>query len=116
MAKWQDKIDKEVEKAAKRFGDSFDKEQFLATNGRVLEYKEKIATTTKRFYGAMERNDLADVKKLIEDLEIVCPVSGSRNWTEVRQFNLMFSTSMGSVSEDSNLIYLRPETALWEFL
>lgn len=111
MAKWQDKIDKEVEKAAKRFGESFDKEQFLATNGRVLEYKEKIETTNKRFYGAMERNDLADVKKLIEDLEIVCPVSGSRNWTEVRQFNLMFSTSMGSVSEDSNLIYLRPETA-----
>jgi len=111
MAKWQDKIDKEVEKAAKRFGDTFDKEQFLVTNGRVLEYKEKIDTTTKRFYGAMERNDLADVKKLIEDLEIVCPVSGSRNWTDVRQFNLMFSTSMGSVSEDSNVIYLRPETA-----
>jgi len=111
MAKWQDKIDKEVEKAAKRFGETFDKEQFLATNGRVLEYKEKIDTTTKRFYGAMERNDLADVKKLIEDLEIVCPVSGSRNWTDVRQFNLMFSTSMGSVSEDSNVIYLRPETA-----
>jgi glycyl-tRNA synthetase len=111
MAKWQDKIDKEVEKAAKRFGDTFDKDQFLATNGRVLEYKEKIESTTKRFYGAMERNDLADVKKLIEDLEIVCPVSGSRNWTDVRQFNLMFSTSMGSVSEDSNVIYLRPETA-----
>ena len=111
MAKWQDKIDKEVEKAAKRFGDTFDKDQFLATNGRVIEYKEKIDSTTKRFYGAMERNDLADVKKLIEDLEIVCPVSGSRNWTDVRQFNLMFSTSMGSVSEDSNVIYLRPETA-----
>jgi glycyl-tRNA synthetase len=111
MAKWQDKIDKEVEKAAKRFGETFDKDQFLATNGRVLEYKEKIDSTTRRFYGAMERNDLADVKKLIEDLEIVCPVSGSRNWTDVRQFNLMFSTSMGSVSEDSNVIYLRPETA-----
>jgi glycyl-tRNA synthetase len=111
MAKWQDKIDKEVEKAAKRFGDAFDPEQFLATNARVLEYREKISATTQRFVSAMERNDLADVKKLIEDLEIACPVSGSRNWTDVRQFNLMFSTSMGSVSEDSNLIYLRPETA-----
>lgn len=111
MAKWQDKIDKEVEKASKRFGDTFDKNQFVATNARVLEYQEKIDKTTARFYGAMENNDLADVKKLIEELEIVCPVSGSRNWTDVRQFNLMFSTSMGSVSDDANVIYLRPETA-----
>jgi glycyl-tRNA synthetase len=111
MAKWQDKIDKEVEKAAKRFGDTFDKDQFVATNARVLEYQEKINKTTTRFYGAMENNDLADVKKLIAELEIVCPVSGSRNWTDVRQFNLMFSTSMGSVSDDANVIYLRPETA-----
>ncbi len=111
MSKWQDKIDKEVEKAAKRFGDTFDKNQFVATNGRVVEYKEKIDSTSRRFYGAMERNDLADVKALIEELEIVCPVSGSRNWTDVRQFNLMFSTSMGSVSDEANVIYLRPETA-----
>jgi glycyl-tRNA synthetase len=59
----------------------------------------------------MERNDLADVKKLIEELEIVCPMSGSRNWTEVRQFNLMFSTQIGSVSDEANTLYLRPETA-----
>ena len=39
------------------------------------------------------------------------PISGTRNWTDVRQFNLMFSTQMGSVSEDTNIIYLRPETA-----
>jgi len=44
-------------------------------------------------------------------LEIVCPVSGSRNWTEVRQFNLMFSTQLGSVTDDAATIYLRPETA-----
>ncbi|NVO21276.1 MAG: glycine--tRNA ligase [Bacteroidetes bacterium] len=111
MAKWQDKIDKEVEKAEKRFGETFDKAQFLATNGRVLEYQAKIDAAGKRFYAAMERNDLADVKKLIEELEIVCPVSGSRNWTDVRQFNLMFSTQMGSVSEETNTLYLRPETA-----
>lgn len=111
MAKWQDKIDKEVEKAEKRFGEAFDKEQFLTTNPRVLEYQAKIDTTTRRFVSAMENNDLADVKKLIEELEIVCPISGSRNWTDVRQFNLMFSTQIGSVSEDANTLYLRPETA-----
>ncbi|HPT01393.1 MAG TPA: glycine--tRNA ligase [Bacteroidales bacterium] len=111
LAKWQDKIDKEVEKAHKRFGEAFNKEQFLTTNPRVLEYQAKIETASKRFYAAMERNDLADVKKLIEELEIVCPISGSRNWTEVRQFNLMFSTQIGSVSDEANTLYLRPETA-----
>ena len=59
----------------------------------------------------LENNDLEGVKKLIEDLEIVCPISGSRNWTEVRQFNLMFSTELGSVAGDAATIYLRPETA-----
>jgi glycyl-tRNA synthetase len=54
---------------------------------------------------------LDDVKQLIIDEEIVCPVSGTKNWTDVRQFNLMFSTQLGSVTEDASTIYLRPETA-----
>jgi glycyl-tRNA synthetase len=111
LAKLEDKINKEVEKAAKRFGDAFDEIQFRATNQRVLENQIKIDNIKDRLYKGLENNDLADIKKLIEDLEIVCPVSGSRNWTEVRQFNLMFSTQMGSVSEDANTIFLRPETA-----
>ncbi|MDL2314754.1 glycine--tRNA ligase [Bacteroidales bacterium OttesenSCG-928-C19] len=111
IAKIEDKINKEVAKAEKRFGEAFDKEQYLATNGRVLEYQEKINKTTARYAELMNTNDLAGIKTLIEELEIVCPVSGSRNWTDVRQFNLMFSTQMGSVSEDASQIYLRPETA-----
>jgi glycyl-tRNA synthetase len=59
----------------------------------------------------MNNGDLVEMKKIIEDCEIVCPISGSRNWTDVRQFNLMFSTQLGSVAEDANTIYLRPETA-----
>ena len=59
----------------------------------------------------MGRNDLAGIKALIEELGIVCPISGTRNWTEVRQFNLMFATKVGSVSEEADTIYLRPETA-----
>ena len=55
--------------------------------------------------------DLAGVKSLIERENIVCPLSGTANWTDVRQFNLMFSTEVGSVAEDANKIYLRPETA-----
>lgn len=111
VAKTEEKIAKEIEKAAKRFGESFDETQYRETNPRVIEYQSKIDTAKKRLYQGLEQNDMADIKKLIEDLEIVCPVSGSRNWTEVRQFNLMFSTQMGSVSEDANTIYLRPETA-----
>ncbi len=111
IAKLEEKIDKEVEKAAKRFGDAFNKQQFIETNPRVIENQEKINQINARFIQAMERNDLADIKLLIEELGIVCPISGTRNWTEVRQFNLMFSTQMGSLSEDASQIYLRPETA-----
>ncbi len=56
-------------------------------------------------------NDLAGFKSLIEQYEIACPISGTRNWTDVRQFNLMFSTEMGAMAEDADKIYLRPETA-----
>jgi glycyl-tRNA synthetase len=111
MAKLEEKINKEVEKAAKRFGESFDEKMFRETNPRVQENLQKIEDIRQRFVAALDGGNLQDVKKLIEDLEIVCPVSGSRNWTDVRQFNLMFSTQMGSVTEDTNLIYLRPETA-----
>ncbi len=111
LAKIEEKINKEVAKAAARFGDTFDEIQFRATNGRVLENQAKIDTINMRFIQSLENDDLADIKSLIEELGIVCPVSGSRNWTEVRQFNLMFSTQMGSVSEDANTIFLRPETA-----
>lgn len=111
MAKIEEKINKECEKAAKKFGDAFDKEQFLNTNARVLEHKAKIEDIRKRYADLMGRNDLAGIKALIEELGIVCPISGTRNWTEVRQFNLMFATKVGSVSEEADTIYLRPETA-----
>lgn len=111
IAKIEEKINKECEKAAKKFGEAFDKEQFLSTNARVLEYASKMKDIQTRFASLMEANDLAGIKALIEELGIVCPISGSRNWTDVRQFNLMFSTKVGSVSEEADTIYLRPETA-----
>lgn len=111
LAKIDGKINKEVEKAAKRFGEAFDEAQFRATNTRVVEYQTKSDEIRKRFFSALDRGDLEEVRQVIIDCEIVCPISGTRNWTEVRQFNLMFSTAMGSVSEDASTIYLRPETA-----
>ncbi|BDX37672.1 glycine--tRNA ligase [Tenuifilaceae bacterium CYCD] len=111
IAKIEDKINKEVEKAAKRFGESFDETMFRQTNPRILENQAKIDEVNKRMVTALEANDLVEVKKIIEDCEIVCPISGSRNWTDVRQFNLMFDTKLGSISDEANTIYLRPETA-----
>ena len=111
IAKIEAKINKEVEKGIKRFGDGFDKEQFLATNPNVLRNQEKIDDIHARFKEAMNNEDLGKVKQLIEDLEIACPISGSKDWTDVKQFNLMFSTEIGSVADAANKIYLRPETA-----
>lgn len=111
MEKQREKIDKEVEKARKRFGDAFNEDLYRQTNPRVVELSESITTVNRRMVEALEQNNLAEVKKIIEDCEIVCPISGTRNWTEVRQFNLMFETKLGSVSDEANTIYLRPETA-----
>ncbi|MGP2569935.1 glycine--tRNA ligase [Ornithobacterium rhinotracheale] len=111
IAKIEAKIEKEVTKAAKRFGESFDKEMYLQTNPRVLGYKEEIEKISKRLGDSLTNNDLADVKALIEELGIVCPISASRNWTDVRQFNLMFGTKLGSTADSASTLYLRPETA-----
>lgn len=111
VAKIEAKIEKEVAKAAKRFGDKFNKEQFLTTNQRVVDYQKQATAILKRLGKSLENENLADVKKLIEELEIACPMSGSRNWTDVKQFNLMFGTKLGASAENAMDLYLRPETA-----
>ena len=111
IAKQEEKIEKEVLKAQKRFGDAFDRAQFVATNARVLAWQKAIDEARQRMVDVMERNDLKAFGQLIADLEIVCPISGTRNWTDVRQFNLMFATKLGSVSDEAADLYLRPETA-----
>jgi glycyl-tRNA synthetase len=111
LEKIDDKIQKEVEKARQKFGESFDEQKFRSTHPRVLENQKKHDEIKKRYITALEKEDLKDFYQIIIDTEIVCPISGSKNWTEVRKFNLMFSTQLGSVSEEANTIYLRPETA-----
>lgn len=111
IEKIRQKIDKEVEKGLKKFGDSFNEEEFRKTNPNVLRNATKITEIEDRMRETLENEDLEGVYNLIVDLEISCPLSGSKNWTEVRQFNLMFSTELGSVSGESAKIYLRPETA-----
>ena len=111
LAKYDEKIEKEVSKASKKFGDSFDEQKFRETNPRVLEHQAKRDEIHARFKKAMNDNDLAELKQIIVDYEIADPISGTKNWTDVRQFNLMFSTEMGSTADGSMKIYLRPETA-----
>ena len=111
ISKIENKIQKEISKAKKRFGGGFDLEQFLSTNPRVLGYTKKIQEISKKFNEALEKDDLKNLKKLIEELEIVCPVSGSKNWTDVKQFNLMFGTKLGASADSATDLYLRPETA-----
>ena len=99
-------------KAAKKFGDAFDEAQFRSTNARVLEHQQKRDALHQRYSDAMNAGpDLNELRQIILDEEIVCPISGTKNWTEVRQFNLMFSTEMGSTADGSMKVYLRPETA-----
>ncbi len=111
MDKIEAKANKEIAKAQKRFGDKFDRQQFITTNERVVRYLTEKKQVGERLAGAMKANDLTELKKIIEDLEIACPVSGSRNWTDVRQFNLMFSTQLGNIAGEEGKLYLRPETA-----
>ena len=95
LGKIEEKISKEIEKARKRFGEQFDEAQFRSTNGRVLEHQAHFDQLHTRYSEAMNKMDLAELKQIILDEEIVCPISGTRNWTAVRQFNLMLSNEMG---------------------
>jgi glycyl-tRNA synthetase len=105
------KAQKEIIKAKKRFGESFNEEEFVSTNSRVIKYKSQQKEILERMARSLENEDLADVKLLIEELGIADPLSGSKNWTGVKQFNLMFGTKLGASAESAMDLYLRPETA-----
>ncbi len=105
------KAKKEITKAKKRFGESFNEEEFITTNPRVVNYISKQKKILERMARSLEAEDLADVKLLIEELGIADPLTGSKNWTDVKQFNLMFGTKLGASAESAMDLYLRPETA-----
>lgn len=109
--KLNQKAQKEINKAKKRFGESFDEAEYVSTNARVIGYKRRQKEILERMARSLEAEDLADVKALIDELGIADPDTGSKNWTEVRQFNLMFGTKLGASAESAMDLYLRPETA-----
>ena len=106
-----EKIQKDIDKAKIKFGVAFNEEEFRATNTNVLRRQQQIHEITLELKRVQEESDLEGFKQLIVDLGIICPVSGSKNWTEVKQFNLMFGTQIGASAENATQVYLRPETA-----
>ena len=111
LNKIENKINKEIIKGRKRFGKRFNELEYVNTNPNILKRKKEINQIKISMEKAFEKGNLNAVYELIVDLGITCPISGSKNWTEVRQFNLMFKTDLGSVSGESSSIFLRPETA-----
>jgi glycyl-tRNA synthetase len=108
----EEKIEKLKEKGLKELNkkgiaaDASDEDKAKASR----DYNKGL-TLEAAYIAAAEAGDLKRYKELIEEYEIACEVSGSRNWTDVRQFNLMFATKLGSLEESSTDLYLRPETA-----
>ena len=111
LGKIDEKIEKEVAKGRKKFGENFDEAKFRETNPNVLREKAKYEAVHSRYVAAEQANDLNEYKQIILDCGIVCPISGTANWTDVRQFNLMFSTQISNTGNADDKIYLRPETA-----
>ena len=85
-------------------------DHLLEAHAETLD-KEKGAELLKKMDELLAADDMVGLKQLIETNNIKCAVSKTNNWTEVRQFNLMFNTKIGSIAEDAETIYLRPETA-----
>ena len=116
LGKIEEKMNKEVEKGRKRFGEAFDEAKFRETNPNILREKAKYDEVHNRYVAAEEANDLKEYKQIILDCGIVDPISGTANWTDVRQFNLMFSTQISNTGASDDKIYLRPETAQGIFI
>ena len=111
LSKIDSKIQKEISKGEKKFGENFDKEEYLKTNPRVIKYSDQYNKVSTKLANLLSSSDLNGLKKLINELDIKDPVSGTSNWTDVKQFNLMFSTEVGSNVDNTKKLYLRPETA-----
>lgn len=111
VEKIEAKNQKDIDKAKARFGESFDEMMFRQTNDRIVERQKQIDAVNRRLAEAMRNNAMEELKAMIDEYEIACPESGSKNWTEVRQFNLMFNTQLGNIAGEEGKLYLRPETA-----
>lgn len=86
---------------------------------KIAKYEKKgrsknAAALQVKLNAAISDNEA--LRQLIIDEGIKCPVSGTDDWTEVRQFNLMFETHVGALKDSASIAYLRPETAQGIFI
>ncbi len=72
---------------------------------------QKAKKLLQTMHHLLKEQDLGELYNLIVSENIPCPVSNTAHWTEVRRFNLMFATQLGSLEEGASTTYLRPETA-----
>lgn len=110
------KINKTIEKARNFLGEEFYKQNFFFTSPKINELREQKENIMKRLAIALNKKNLNDIRLLIEELEIRDTESGSKRWTNVREFNLMFKTKLGSLRQNTLELYLRPETAQGVFV
>ena len=83
------------------------KERFRADK-LIEDYCTETGTTLSKPIDAFTQ---AEMKEFIEEHNIPCPSCGKHNFTDIRQFNLMFKTFQGVTEDAKNTVYLRPETA-----
>ena len=111
VAKYEAKSKKDTAKRARKEGWEPGSEEYLRfqSNNRNAKKAQEVQA---RYEAVVNGNNmLQDMYDLIVDLGIVCPISGTKNWSEVRQFNLMFKTQLGATADSAMDLYLRPETA-----
>ncbi len=110
IEKYLQKSQKDTNKKAKKEGwEEYSEpyKKYLHNNRnaqKAIDLQQKLAT-------ALGADDLDQLKQIIIDQGIACPESGSKNWSDVRQFNLMFKTQLGATTDTSVDLYMRPETA-----
>ncbi len=110
IAKYQAKSEKDTAKRARKEGWEADSEEYqgyLQNNRNAKKAQELQA----KFEEALNSDDLQALRDIIVEQGIADPESGSKNWSEVRQFNLMFKTQLGATADSAMDLYLRPETA-----
>ena len=110
IGKYEKKAEKDAKKKAKKEGWEIGDESYTGFLNKSRNGK-KANDLREQYQAALASGDLQQLGAIIEEQGIACPESGTKNWTEVRQFNLMFSTQLGTVAGDEGKIYLRPETA-----
>lgn len=73
--------------------------------------EQYIEDTGEEIHGSVDAWSHDKMKSYVDEHNLTCPTCGKHDWTDIRQFNLMFKTFQGVTEDAKNTVYLRPETA-----